>query len=311
MESEPGSFTASTMDVLSYGPFIRVTATPTGTANSPRVATRLTHHRDVCRDERRAGGPTPPDRQMSRPFTFSRIRRSRAQQIRRVAEWAEGDLGGHGKCSKCRCAGRRATGRPGPRSASVSAPLLAGRARVAAARGDVESALRDYTASVTADPAPDVLAEFGDLYASLGRAEEAQKQYDVVAATQQLLVGAGRASTSRWRSSTRTTASRPRPSRPPRRSTRSGSPSSPRMRPAWALHRNGRHEDALPHAEAALRLGARSAPCNYHLGMILAATGDRDGARRALRQALDINPAFSPLHAPLAAAELRRLAAAG
>jgi hypothetical protein len=46
--------------------------------------------------------------------------------------------------------------------------------------------------------------------------------------------------------------------------------------------------------------GARNASYAYHLGAIEAALGHRDAARAALTRALDTNPYFSPLEAPVA-----------
>lgn len=188
-----------------------------------------------------------------------------------------------------------------------SAQLLAGRARVAAARGDVEAALRDYTASVQKVPQPGVVAELGDLYAALGRKDEAQEQYTVVDATQQLLVAAGQdvdlelslfdADHGRPAEALRTAEAA--------YATRTSIFTEDAL--AWALHRNGRAAEALPHARAALALGTRSAVLHYHLGMIHSALGDRAAARRELEKALSINPYFSPLHAPVARAELATL----
>ncbi len=76
---------------------------------------------------------------------------------------------------------------------------------------------------------------------------------------------------------------------------------------AWALHANGRSEAALPHARAALRLGTRNAQLHYHLGMVHSALGHEVAARTHLERALRINPHFSPLHVPIARAELRKL----
>ena len=69
----------------------------------------------------------------------------------------------------------------------------------------------------------------------------------------------------------------------------------------------GHSAEALPYAREAARLGARSAPFAYHLGMIELATGDRAAARTDLGRALAINPIFSPREAPRARAALAGL----
>lgn len=185
--------------------------------------------------------------------------------------------------------------------------LLAGQARVAAARGDTDAALRDYTASVDAVPDPAVLAELGDLYASLGRHEEAKAQYDVVAVAQKLLAASGQdvdlelalfdADHGKQGEALEAAESV--------YATRQSIFAEDAL--AWALHRNGRSAEALPHAQAALGLGTRSAALHYHLGMIYSALGDSEAAVRELEKAIAINPYFSTVQVPLLEAELREL----
>jgi len=188
-------------------------------------------------------------------------------------------------------------------------PLLAGRARVAAARGDVDGALQDWTDVVERLPEPGYLAELGDLYASLGRTQEAEDQYAVVRVTEQLFVAAGsdldveqslfaadhgdpvgalRSAERAWQK---------------RRSVHTADAY------AWALHANGRSAEARDLATQAQRLGTRSALFAYHRGMIEQAVGDLPAARQSLTAALDINPHFSPLYAPRARAMLDELGA--
>lgn len=195
----------------------------------------------------------------------------------------------------------------GLRVAPSSAPLLVGKARVAAARGEVESALRDYSDAVRRLPEPSYLAELGDLYASLGRTDEAEAQYDVVRAVERLFVDSGsdldleqsvfaadhgdpegalRSASAGWEE---------------RRSVHMADAY------AWALHVNGRSQEALEIAVQAQRLGTRNALFDYHRGMIQKALGDHEAARRSLTSALTLNPHFSTLHAPTARAALDEL----
>jgi len=188
-----------------------------------------------------------------------------------------------------------------------SAPLLAGLARVAAARGETELALRLWTDVVQRLPEPGYLSELGDLYAALGRQAEAQAQYAVVDATVQLFRDAGAdpdlehvlyaadhgdaagalaAAQRLWTS---------------RKSVHAADAY------AWALHVNGRSDQALALAREAQRLGTRSALFDYHRGMIELSLGDRAGARRSLTSALALNPAFSVQHAPRAQQALAEL----
>ena len=75
----------------------------------------------------------------------------------------------------------------------------------------------------------------------------------------------------------------------------------------WALHTAGRDAEALEYADRALALGGRPASVLAHRGTIRAALGDRAGAAADLRAALALDPTFSPVQAPRAAALLARL----
>lgn len=186
-------------------------------------------------------------------------------------------------------------------------PLLAGQARIAAARGQFDVAVADWNEVVQRLPDPAYLTELGDLYASLGRRQEAESQYDVVRVIEQLFVAAGadldleqalfaadhgdpagalKAAERAWQR---------------RRSVHTADAY------AWALHVNGRSVEARPVAQQAQRLGTRNALFDYHRGMIEMAVGDLPAARRSLTSALDLNPHFSVLHAPRAQAALDQI----
>ena len=73
---------------------------------------------------------------------------------------------------------------------------------------------------------------------------------------------------------------------------------------AWALHRSGRHADALVAAQRAGALGTRRARLLYHRGMIEKEVGRSDDARRDLQQALALNDLW-PAERRQAAAALK------
>lgn len=188
---------------------------------------------------------------------------------------------------------------------------LVGTARVAAARGDSETALRDYRRLTEARPEVLFVNEFGEYLASLGRDREAAEQFGVVGVTSRLFAANGvnvdlelslfeadhgdpaaalRSAEAEWgRRQSITTADAY----------------------AWALHVNGRDEQALSIARQALQLNTPNASFTYHLGMIEKALGQTDAARAHLQRALEINPNFSWWGAPRAKAALAELAAAG
>jgi tetratricopeptide (TPR) repeat protein len=69
---------------------------------------------------------------------------------------------------------------------------------------------------------------------------------------------------------------------------------------AWALARTGRCTEALHWSRRALRLGTLDALKLFHRGMIERCLGRPDAARTWFRRALDLNPRFSLLWAPVA-----------
>lgn len=195
----------------------------------------------------------------------------------------------------------------GARRAPGYLPLQEGRAKVLAARGRTAEAIATYRTLTARLPQPAYVAELGDLLTATGDHAGAAQQYALVRAEQQLLrangvdtdlelalfdadhgnpAGALRAARAAY-------------------ATRKGIFGEDAL--AWAMHAAGRDREALPHARAAQRLGTRSALLRYHLGMIYAALGDRAGAREQLTAALDTNPHFSPLQAPVARAFLGSL----
>lgn len=75
---------------------------------------------------------------------------------------------------------------------------------------------------------------------------------------------------------------------------------------SWALHRAGRDAEALAYARAAGRTGWKNALFHYHRGVIEHRLGQDTAGDRHLRKALQLNPHFSPYHAPRAARLLHR-----
>jgi tetratricopeptide (TPR) repeat protein len=59
---------------------------------------------------------------------------------------------------------------------------------------------------------------------------------------------------------------------------------------AWALHRNGRHQDALKHVKAALEVGIKDPKILFHAGVVARAAGNQSLAQEYLRKSLQTNP---------------------
>ncbi len=198
----------------------------------------------------------------------------------------------------------------GMRRAPDYLPLLAGRARIAAARGRYGAALADYRALVARLPQPGYLIEYAELLAARGKAAEAAAQLAVVRAQQRIFASQGVGGDTELVLFEADHGSPARAVAAARADYRHRHSVRTEDAYGWALHAAGRDRKALPHARAALRLGTRSALAHYHLGMIEAELGDAPAAARHLSTALRLNPHFSALHAPRARAALDRLRSA-
>ncbi|MDG9720354.1 lipopolysaccharide assembly protein LapB [Streptomyces sp. DH24] len=187
----------------------------------------------------------------------------------------------------------------------------AGQGRALAALGRTTEALSAYRAALARQPSPQYALELGELYDSLRLPEAARVQYDLLrervraaaagGADEELVLGQFEADHGDARAAVRRLRAEWR--RQP------GVAVADAL--GWALHRAGRHEEALRFAVRATGgtpgSGVRSAPYAYHRGMIEHALGREGPARRHLREALRINPYFSPLHVPAAKRALAEL----
>ncbi len=176
-------------------------------------------------------------------------------------------------------------------------PNLAGTAKVAWARGHVRRAIVGYTQVTERYPSPEYVIALGDLYATTGDREAAERQYDLARAEADLFRANGvnvdlelaLFDADHGDPTSALTAAHDEWSR--RRSIHVADAY------AWALHANGRDADAARFAAKAMALGTRNALFAYHAGIIQMDLGNRIAARALLRRALAINPHFSILHA--------------
>ncbi|MGD6751011.1 tetratricopeptide repeat protein [Streptomyces sp. BH105] len=181
---------------------------------------------------------------------------------------------------------------------------LEGRGRARAASGDTAGAIRDLRAVVARAPLPTALVELGELHETRGEKKAAKRQYALVGTWLRLARAGGvdvdldtaLASTEHGDRAAGLKAAR---AEWQRRHTVHTADAL-----AWALHVNGRDEEALPYARRATATGFGEAAFLYHQGVIELAAGDRSEGRGLLREALDRNPGFSPLGAKAARAAL-------
>ncbi|MGQ0608216.1 MAG: tetratricopeptide repeat protein [Chloroflexota bacterium] len=184
---------------------------------------------------------------------------------------------------------------------------LAGLARVAAAEERFDEAIDLYRQAAARLPLPELVIALGETLEAAGRRDEAEDEYALVEAMQQLNAANG------VRTDLELAAFLAEHGDPAAavELARAAYQSEPNIRAAdalaWALYRSGDPEAAWPFIEEALRLGTREASMHYHAGMIARAL-DRDGeALEHLSAALELNDRFSPLLAPRAAEALAEL----
>ncbi|MFD9319565.1 tetratricopeptide repeat protein [Streptomyces sp. NPDC060053] len=187
----------------------------------------------------------------------------------------------------------------------------AGQGRALAALGRTSEALNAYQVALAKQPSPGYALELGELYESLGLTQAARVQYDLLRArVRQDATGGvdGELVLGRFEADHGDPASAVRRLRAEWRQ-------QPGIAVAdalgWALHRAGDDKEALKFAMIAtdrVHGGAmHSAPYMYHRAMIERQLEMAGPARRHLREALQINPYFSPLLAPVARAAVARL----
>ncbi|MEA2686557.1 MAG: hypothetical protein QOE93_1752 [Actinomycetota bacterium] len=179
------------------------------------------------------------------------------------------------------------------------ARLLEGRAKAQAALGRIDAAVSDYGAVVDRLPEPAYLLQYGELLQSLGRTDEAQAQYRVFGEVARLFESNGVAldvDTVLFQADHGDPAAALREAE-----VAIGHRQFLDMADAygWALHVNGRDAEAREWSDKALALGTRNALFHYHAGAIRHALGDTDGARAQFADAIQINPHFNPLWAPI------------
>jgi len=185
---------------------------------------------------------------------------------------------------------------------------LAGRARLAVSLGQLDEAIRILEQVVARRPLPEEAMLLGELYEATRQPERAAEQYDLVRAIDRLQQAAGIATdlqvarflvrhgedpTEALAAAERAYAARP------------GIDAADTL--AWAHYRLGSYEEAKRYADEATRFDTRRAELLFHAGMIERALGNLEQAATLLREVQAIDPRFSVVEAPLAAAALEAI----
>lgn len=185
---------------------------------------------------------------------------------------------------------------------------LAGVARVRAAQGRTDDAVLIYERSLRVAPTEPAIAGLIDLLTSLGRTAEAERQFALVATIRKIYA----ANSVRPAASTAMLyADHGRDLAESLATAEACAKEQQDVRTldalAWVRFKNGKYAEAREAIARALRLGTRDALMHFHAGMIEAKLNHRAEAVEHLKRALEINPYFSPRHAPEARQMLRSL----
>ncbi|WP_409056780.1 tetratricopeptide repeat protein [Streptomyces sp. SYP-A7185] len=195
-------------------------------------------------------------------------------------------------------------------------PALECRARAWAGQGDTGRAIRELREVVARSALPGPLVALGELYEARGRPGDrakAREQYALVSAWVALArangvnadLDAAVALTDHGDRAERKAALRAAKAEWQRRHTVHTADAL-----AWALHVDGRSDEALVYARRATATGFREASFLYHRGAIEGAVGNAAAARRWSAAALELNPGFSPTGAKAAKAAVAAAAKA-
>jgi tetratricopeptide (TPR) repeat protein len=184
---------------------------------------------------------------------------------------------------------------------------LGGMGQVRATQKDLPAAADYYRQATEIIPLPQYVSALGDVYAKMGKADEAKKQYDLflfIARTYAVngvnfgiekaifladhdmdladaLTAAQQAGAIRADVNTQDSL-------------------------AWVLYKNGKLAEAKAASDQALRLSTPNPLFYFHAGMIAKASGDPGLAQTYLQKALALNPQFHIFYADQAAAALRQ-----
>ena len=221
--------------------------------------------------------------------------------------WARVQLGnlwfGSGNLEEAEKAYGRST-----EAVSAYAPALAGQAKVAAARENLEAASKLYKQAFNRMPLPEYTIALGDVYAEMGDKEKAETQYELVRSMDELLRSNG---VNTDLEIALFYADHGMDLEASLQKARAAYEARPSIHAAdvlaWTLYKSGNSKEARKYSEEALKLGTRDPLKLFHAGMISESLGQKEQARKYLQQAIDLNPHFSLLYSDDAAGALKSL----
>lgn len=185
---------------------------------------------------------------------------------------------------------------------------LAALAKLRAAQGKYNDAIKLYNEAIAAVPYPEFAAALGDIYQKLGRTEEATKQY-------QLIELIGRLNRINQQIHNRDLALFYADHGLKLDESLALARKELEVRHdiytwdvlAWALYKNGKPQEAVEAITNALQQGTKDAQIFFHAGMIYEQLGDSVRSKDYLRRALETNPHFHLTYSEVATQTLARL----
>lgn len=182
---------------------------------------------------------------------------------------------------------------------------LAAKGQARAASNDLPGAINFYQRALERVPAIDTAAVLGDLYAKLGRTEEAQRQYALIEAIARASGGGEPQQLALFWADHNLKLDEALALAQQERAARSDIYTCDLL--AWCLYKKGQLPAARAAMTEALRLGTRDARLYYHAGMIHHGLGEREQAVKYLKLALATNAAFDVQQAEIAKQTLKEL----
>lgn len=174
---------------------------------------------------------------------------------------------------------------------------VAGLGKVAAARGDLDTAVEQYRRAADAFPDPSLLTELGNLYLLTGKTALAENAFDKAANANAAQAAAGvhvDLEIAQFSADHRRDLDRGLAAARAEWARRESVHVADAL--AWQLHAHGADTEALVFANKALALGTPNPAFLYHRAEINRALGDHEAARADYAAVVRLNPHFSFLH---------------